>query len=429
MAVQARMHVPTRLLKVNATRIHNVSGVLWAAWIREPVTGINKALRKFSLSDTDITLALPLGEVRRNEAVRANGVGPKVVAPTTVAPTTVGEVVRAVAPYLTADLISPTHLTHLQTIAGRLPTTLTNYFGFECRLGEAAATADILFCVRQVANQPLVLAGLRRGIPEEWGQQETVWQRVRDFGREWATPTSRLFRKVQDIWLEFDVAGPPDAIPIPSLFFGSKVIHAGIPANAHRWISEEAVRLLTGRPLTVPLQQSLLACIAALPDHALLFQMGAMLSREPAFVRVCLSRLTAEMIWSYLEAVGWSGERSRLAPLLDDLSPFTGSFALDLDLLEGKIGPRIGLECGLQKGSTTAEWSPFLDYLVAQGLCLPGKRDGLLHYLVSDDDAGPVERGLHHIKVVLESGVPTEAKAYLSVVNAAGTGQAGSILG
>ena len=237
---------------------------------------------KFSLTDTDIASAPRSLDVQRNQTVRSNS----------VAPTAVAEVVRAIASYLTTDLISPDHLTHLQTIAGHLPGTLTNYFGFECRLGEVAPLADILFCVRQVRVQPGVLGGLLPGIPRQWARREPVWQQLRDFGQQWASPTSLLFRKVQDIWLEFDVAGPPDPIPIPSLFFGSKVIHADFPPEAHRWISQDAVRLLTGRPLTEPLQHALLNCIAALPDKAMLFQMGAMLSREPVFVRVCVSRLT-----------------------------------------------------------------------------------------------------------------------------------------
>jgi hypothetical protein len=364
---------------------------------------------KFTLSDTDIGIAARSPDVQRNEAIRING----------VAPTAVAEVVRAIAPYLTADLISPDHLTHLQTIAGHLPGTLTNYFGFECRLGEAAPLADILFCVRQMMHQPTVLAGLLPGIPEQWAQQEPVWQQVRDFGQQWASPTSLLIRKVQDIWLEFDVAGPPPPIPVPSLFFGSKVIHAGFPPEAHRWISQDAVRLLTGQPLTGPLQHALLDCITALPDRALLFQMGAMLSREPVFVRVCVSRLTPATMPSYLEAVGWTGEWLRLTSLIDELTPFTESFSLDLDLLEGKIGPKIGLECGLQKDSNAAEWTPFLDYLVARGLCLPGKRDGLLHYLAAGNGADGIERGLHHVKVVLQAGKPLQAKAYLSVVSEA----------
>lgn len=345
-------------------------------------------------------------DVQRNQAIRSNG----------AAPLSVAEIVRAVAPYLTADLISPEHLAHLQTIAGQLPGTLTNYFGFECRLGEAAPLADILFCVRQVGRQPAVLGGRLPGIPEQWARQEPVWQQLRNFGQQWASPASPLFRKVQDVWLEFDVAGPPAPVPIPSLFFGSKVIRAGLAPAAHGWISAEAVRLLTGRPLTDSLQHGLLDCIAALPDRALLFQMGAMLSREPVFVRVCVSRLTPETLLPYLKAVGWTGERSRLTSLLDELSPFTGSFALDLDLLEGEIGPKIGLECGLSKGGDAAEWTPFLDYLVAQKLCLPGKRDGLLHYLSAGNGADEIECGLHHVKVVLQEGKPLQAKAYLSVV-------------
>jgi hypothetical protein len=122
----------------------------------------------------------------------------------------------------------------------------------------------------------------------------------------------------------------------------------------------------------------------------------------------------------YLEAAGWTGEWARLRTLVNESSRSIASFALNLDLFEGQIGPRIGLECGLPKGSAAADWTPFLDYLVAVGWCLPGKRDGLLRYLASGNgaagNAAGIERGLHHIKVVLQAGQPLQAKAYLSIV-------------
>lgn len=362
---------------------------------------------KFSLTEADIAITPRTPAVRPPEPMRTNG----------VAASTAGDVLEAVTPYIAADLISPDHLVYLKTIADQLSGQLTNYFGFECRLGEEAPLADILFCVRQLMYQPTVLAGQMPGIPAQWTENEPVWQQLREFGKNWSSPASLLFRKVQDIWLEFDVAGSPEPVPIPSLFFGSKIIHSGFPTKYHSWISRDAVQHLTGRPLSDTLNQTLLRCIDTLPRDALLFQMGAMLSREPAFVRICISRLGLNDVLPYLEAIGWDGDKAPLTNLLNELTPYLDTITVDLDLLENGIGPKIGLECAPKNEKVIDSWFTFLDYLVAQELCLPNKRDGLIAFAAPSKQADNIVRGLHHIKLVTQAGKPTKAKAYLSVVS------------
>lgn len=363
----------------------------------------------YRLTDLDIQTTQTLS-LSPQQSEKINGVVGEAPLPSSA----MGALVRALDPYLAAALIAPDHLTNLCIIADQLPGALSSYFGFECRLAEEAAPADILFCVRRVAQEPAVLAGVLPGIPPAW-LRDPAWQRIQRFAQEWVSPTTRLCRKVQDLWLEFDVAGTPAVLPIPSAFFGSKAIGAGSPSSAHRWISEDAVRLLTGQPLPPPVQQRLLACIAALPPQATIFQMGAMLSRQPTFVRLCINRMDGATMHRYLQQIGWPGDYSAFLSLASELATFVDNLSLNLDLIDSALGPRIGLECGLDDQEDGATWARFLDYLVADQLCLPAKRDGLLAYLAPPQEGNGIRRGLHHIKVVMAPNRPLEAKAYLSV--------------
>src|SRR5262245_39934804 len=49
-----------------------------------------------------------------------------------------------VQPYVSSALIAPDNFTAMQGLACLLPSTLTTFFGFECRLGATTAPSDFL---------------------------------------------------------------------------------------------------------------------------------------------------------------------------------------------------------------------------------------------------------------------------------------------
>jgi hypothetical protein len=150
-----------------------------------------------------------------------------------------------------------------------------------------------------------------------------------------------------------------------------------------------------------------------------------MLSRARQAVRVYLSRVPGAGVPGLLDDVGWPEDEARATTrVLDALhegAPELGM--LHLDVLEGALLPRLGLEYTLQRAPQVrgriAEGA-FVDRLVECGLCHPERRDALLGW------PGYEVRTLRHelwpswlirrvncVKLVHEPGREPQAKAYL----------------
>jgi hypothetical protein len=321
----------------------------------------------------------------------------------------------------------------IEKVANLLSSQITNFFGFECRLGTAAAKADFLLCIsaKEVGQQILTSA---TDLPDRL-LTEPVWQQIRNFTTHWQEPTSPLYANVDNIWLEFDVDGNSDRSPIPSCFFGSQTITSTAVVNPHTWVTETAIQLLRGRPLPPAIERHLFACFAALPNGVHVFQIGLMLARQSDAVRICLRGISPVQIIHYLSQIGWLGSIAKLATLLAELSTHVDRIDLDLDVSEAGVAAKIGLECYLNlQPKYEPRWTSLFDYLVEIGLCLPQKPAALLTYpgyvreknhreqwpshllklsqFMGSNYETVFMRGLHHIKVVYQSDRAIEAKAY-----------------
>jgi hypothetical protein len=338
------------------------------------------------------------------------------------------------APHFGKALISSESLANIEAVAKNLPGETTSFFGFECRLGEKAPKADFLLCVAAGEVGREILAGSQPKINlSEALQQHPIWNRVSNFCRNWANPASSLHQNAKNIWLEFDIDKSPAKVPIPSVFFGTYKDNA----NNSQWINQTALKLLRGKPLPSHVEQNLLHCFNLLPTDAWVFQIGMMLARQVDAVRICIRGINAEQILGYLSAIGWTGNREELKVLLSNLSTNVDRIDLDLDIGD-VVYPKIGLECYLTQPSLEeSRWKSFLDYLVANKLCLLEKRDALLAYpgyslektnsqiwpshllnvsnFLAGRAIGVIGRDIHHIKVVYNGDRALEAKAYLSV--------------
>lgn len=350
-----------------------------------------------------------------------------------------------VAPYIPPQLISPTHLSHIGEVACSLPGAISSFFGFECRLGERVPRADFLACIKVADGGREILAGQHptTDLPETLFN-DVVWQRVRLFSRHWANQESILYKQADNIWVEFDIDGPPSNIPVPSLFFGPKRIQSRsasspqstIVAHPHQWITRTALPLVLGNFLPQAAEQKLFECFDALPVDAEVFQIGVMLARKSEVVRLCVRNIAPVQIPAYLARLGWSGQEGRLRTLMTELSSGVGSINLNFDVSD-RILPKIGLECYFDiPANPWVKLQQFLDHLVGTGLCLPEKRDALFAYIgqscESNHELWPTHlrhasrflngkflsaffRTLHHIKIVYQPDSVLEAKAYLAV--------------
>lgn len=352
------------------------------------------------------------------------------------------EYLKLVKPFVAEDLIDATSWDDIEAIAHQLPCQLTTFFGFECRLGVTAAKADFLLCVAVGELGQKVLDGSEHAavFPEGLFNQP-IWTQVQQFATHWQDPTSPLYDNVSNIWLEFDVIENQQRTLVPSCFFGSGAIVADPDsASPHPWVTQTAIPLLRGRPLSPQLEQVLFRCINALPPGAHVFQVGLMLSRPTEMVRLCLRGIAGGQLVDYLQQIGWPGDASALQAHVMELATFVDRVDLDLDIGEVGIAPKIGLECYLfQQPKFQPKWQKFLDYLVATGLCLPQKRDGLLAYpghvreknyrdqwpshllnlskFLGSNHESVFMRGLHHIKLAYQEQAIHEAKAYCWVTH------------
>jgi Rps23 Pro-64 3,4-dihydroxylase Tpa1-like proline 4-hydroxylase len=353
------------------------------------------------------------------------------------------EYLNLVKPFVSSDLIDPMSWTEIEAIAQQMPSQITSFFGFECRLGVAAAKADLLLCIATGEIGQKVLDGSKHAdlFPKNWFKQP-VWSHLRDFAACWQDKTSPLHEKVSNIWLEFDVAETDDQALIPSCFFGSSFIFADPSSTTHHqsWITQTAISMLRGQPLLPLVEQHLFRCINALPTGAYVFQIGLMLSRRSEMVRICLRGIAGSHLSDYLQQVRWSGSTAALQAQVMEIATYVDRIDLDLDIGETGVASRIGLECYLfQQPKFQPKWQAFLDYLVNAELCLPQKREALLSYpghvreknhrtqwpthllnlskFLGNNHESVFMRGLHHIKLVYQDERVQEAKAYCWVTH------------
>jgi hypothetical protein len=343
---------------------------------------------------------------------------------------------RLAEPHLSSQLISSEGMEHLEKLARMMPRVCAS--GFECRLGDTAPLAD--FGVRFLPGDGsrAVLAGREEAgfqLPEVL-RSHPVWQRLRRFGERWDTPGTLLHEEIEDIFLEFDVAGPPPEVPIPSFFIDFEK-----PARRRLETMEEALGLLWGEPISPAVRERVVACLEALPEGAHVFAVGAMFSRRFDGVRLCFHGMRPEAIPGYLARVGWPGEPAALAALISQVIDRSERMALCLDV-SASVLPRVGVECQMVESmeAGTEQWTLLLDRLVERGLCLQAKRDALLAWLGhihsrANPELFPEEllaqgralgpeavaaflRRISHIKLVHTPGQPPEAKAYLGFLQA-----------
>jgi hypothetical protein len=339
------------------------------------------------------------------------------------------------APYLSPCLISPTALADLVWIARLLPPVSAS--GFECRLGREEAQADLGVRLLAADGSRAALAG--RGDPSLALSPSLfvhpVWERLRRFGVHWDEPGTLLQEEIRDVFLEFDVDGPPSPVPIPSFF---------IEYERQAWrrleALEQSLALLWGAPLAPAVRARVVDCLAALPPEGSVSAVGAMFSRRFDGVRLCLQGLTPGTMPGYLARIGWPGEPEELEAMLAPVAGRVERMALSLDV-GAAVLPKVGVECHLAESlyePDTERWTALLDVLVERGLCLPAKREALVGWLghthlrsrpetlpsnlrALSASLGPSAlpvflRRLNHLKLVFQPGQPPEAKAYLALL-------------
>ena len=333
------------------------------------------------------------------------------------------------------DLITTNNWHNIQAITDIMPQALTNFYGFEYRLSSNNSYTDFLLCVgaNEAGQKVLGDDSYSIKLPEFLGNIPE-WKNLTNFSQSWNNTDSYLFKKVHNIWLEFDIEETVSTIPIPSIFFGLSTTD---PEQSFDWVTDIALPLLFNRNLPEKLKDNILKCFDALPQDAYIFQIGFMLARQVEAVRLCIRNIQPQDIIPFLSSMNWLGDTNNLSQLLQELATKVDRIDLDIDVGE-TIYPKIGLECYLQnQPSLQPKWSLFFDYLVNKSLCTAEKQNKLLNYhgyvrqrersntLVSSTSRlnqllgtkyeTVFFKGLNHIKLTYIHQEALEAKAYLYV--------------
>lgn len=351
---------------------------------------------------------------------RARGVGRYPLAGT------LGLAVRHASP----ALLPPAALERVMRVAGRIPAALTRAAYLECRLRDGPDPVDLIFRVEREGAQ--ILAGRHPGVdPSRLLEAGPAWRAVADFCGAWLDGSDPAWRLVRHLWLELDLddASLPAAWPLPQ-----PSVFVALDDDATAEMGTDAVLDLVARVIA-PLAPAVLdgetrsrlrAVLARRPPGAAVPYAGVMLSRPRQAVRVYLSRVPGAVVPDLLNEVGWPEDQGRMAAevvstMRDAGAPEVGM--LHLDVLEGALLPRLGVEYTLDRRTQirgcVAEQA-FLDTLAHRRLCDPARRDALLSWpgyelltLPHELWASVLARRVNCIKLVHEPDRAPQMKAYL----------------
>ena len=288
-------------------------------------------------------------------------------------------------------------------------------FGLECPLGGKEKRGDFFACLTRAQWA---------GVPPVFGN-ECAWQRIADFAAWWTKAQDQAALIRDEIWVEFDLAKPPVAVPVPNFFFG-------IFGQKQQDYFPAVVAGLTALGVSMPGSQArlLAQCLQFFAPVCTGFQIGVMLSRVQAPLRLCAFSVAAEDLQVILATLGrnpfagvsdWEPERLQLGGVYS---------AVDLDI--GMVlGNKVGLEIDLspihsvraQRHST--QWPELVNRLEKCGWSEKERGQGVLSWPggwhCGSADAwlqtGPVLlRTISHIKLDFQLGLPPKAKAYLHYI-------------
>jgi hypothetical protein len=315
-------------------------------------------------------------------------------------------------------------------VAGRIPAALTRAAYLECRLLQGPEPVDLIFRVEREGAQ--ILAGRHPGVdPARLLACGPAWRAVADFCRAWLDGKGPEWAVVRHLWLELDLdapgfpGGPP--IPPPSVFVAfDDDATAAMGTDEVLSLVERVVRPLAPAAMDADTRARLRGVLERRPPGAAVPYAGVMLSRPRQAVRVYLSRVAGADVPGLLNEVGWPEDQGRMAA--EAVAAIAGAGApevgmLHLDVLEGALLPRLGVEYTLERKAQirgrVAEQA-FLNTLAERGLCEPQRRDALLSWpgyelLTLRHELWPslLARRVNCIKLVHEPDREPQMKAYL----------------
>lgn len=327
-------------------------------------------------------------------------------------------------------LVPPGWRDRVMSVAEHIPAALTRAAYLECRLREGPDPVDLIFRVEREGAE--ILAGRHPGV--DAGPLlacGAAWRAVADFCRAWLDGAGPAWACVRHLWLELDLDAPTGAggppLPPPSVFVAfDDEATAAMDTDALESLLERVMEPLAPGAMDAHTRTRIRGVLDRRPDGAAVPYAGVMLSRPRQAVRVYLSRMAGACVPGLLHDVGWPEDQGRMAARA--VGAMAGAGApeigmLHLDVLEGALLPRLGVEYTLERHAQirgrVAEQG-FLDALAGMGLVDPERRDALLAWpgyevLTLRHELWPslLARRVNCIKLVHEPDRLPQMKAYL----------------
>lgn len=297
--------------------------------------------------------------------------------------------VRSVLP---KALIDDRGWERLTECAKRLPPSAADAaFGFECRLDEPEASADLLVSV--LPRTPFADALARNGAAGE-AKAASLARFLSEFRR----PGTPLAEAVDLVALEFDVARL-GGFPTPGFFLRSAAesgyaaaeLLTSAVALAAGWREEPAERRGAGRILD------------ALPPGAAIRWAGAFPDRKTRAVRLLVRALSGSNA-AFLSRIGWTGNAAAVDGIVSEFrASGVDNNVLALDLVEGRVSSGLGLELS-RPGQTGGGWGGALDMMSGKHWCLPDKAVALglatrSERIFSRAGISEIHCGVNHVKL------------------------------
>jgi hypothetical protein len=322
--------------------------------------------------------------------------------------------------HLVPSLCSHECYAALAAVAEQLPMTVSS--GFERTLGDTVGALDLAIAFKR--SQP---AG------RHLFDHPSVDAPMRALLRSAHDPDSPLFQAFEVFWFEYDISRGRRQ---PSFFVGPK----GNGRTEHALLASE---LVLGRELAPAVVREVRRVGAPAPGVRL-FQVGWMLARERPGLRLCFCAYDAKLLQEIIDRVATGAQRDVLVDVCARFVDCATEFAIAVDVGDGEVAPRIGLEFGMQgwKPSLPLQaWGEMLLRLDQDGLCATRERRDLLrwpgrmtekntpegwpaHLRSAGALLGPyearIERAIHHIKVLVEGSEVSKAKAYFGTLQSWG---------
>ena len=299
--------------------------------------------------------------------------------------------------------------------AGRLPPSAADaMFGFECRLGQEEAQADLLLSVPP--NSPFA-----RWLARGGGAGRTKPAGLARFLHEMRRQGSPLAAAVDLVALEYDMAGVEND-SAPGVFIRS-VAESG---HEDAGVLTGAIALAAGWSETLTERSGVARILTALPRGAAIRWAGGFPDRSRRAVRLLIRGL-GEGSAGFLSRIGWGGDASAVDRVISVFrSCGVDNHVLALDIAEGRVSPGIGLELSRPEPAG-GDWNKALDMMVHERWCQPQRaaalgRVTLSERIFSRDGVSELHCGIHHLKIALPisgSGAADRAlaaKAYIACV-------------